>query len=240
MFLRFGISLKIARQFFDQLAVVGWSYVFSHAWAPVTFLASSSDWFIWLSERFVIRQSIYFVSGLTCVTSQIWPFPFRKEVILHKPAKRREFPSTLDPHVELFYGDRCLYFQLSPQVRESKTVLDSGFLAVYPGFWILCQWNFLSVFQSLVVFRIPWAISRIPQAKFPGLWIAQAKFPGVKIPQVKFPGIWDPNSLTWGHNFVSPSNFPQFCCCAKKNFFCYLFLNKITFIFLNLSDFRSV
>ena len=175
MFLRFGISLKIARQFFDQLAVVSWSYVFSHAWAPVTFLASSSDWFIWLSERFVIRQSIYFVSGLTCVTSQIWPFPFRKEVILHKPAKRREFPSTFDPHVELFYGDCCLYFQLSPQVRESKTVLDSGLLAVDPGFWILCQWNFLSGFQSLVVLRIPWVISRIPEAKFPGFRIPQAK-----------------------------------------------------------------
>ena len=123
----------------------------------------------------MIRQSIYFVSGLTCVTSQIWPFPFRKEVILHKPAKRREFPSTLDPHVKLFYGDRCLYFQLSPQVRESKTVLDSGFLAVDPGFWILCQWNFLSGFQTLVVLRIPWVISRIPEVKFPGFRIPQAK-----------------------------------------------------------------
>ena len=195
MFRRFGISLKIARQFFDQLAVVSWSYVFSHAWAPVTFLASSSDWFIWLSERFVIRQSIYFVSGLTCVTSQIWPFPFRKEVILHKPAKRREFPSTLDPHVELFYGDCCLYFQLSPQVRESKTVLDSGFLAVDPGFWILCQWNFLSGFQSLVVLRIlelypgflkqNFPDSGFHKQKVPGLWIPQAKFPGFKIPQAK-------------------------------------------------------
>ena len=183
VFPRFAISLKIARQFFDQLAVVSWSYVFSRVWTPLTFLASSSDWFIWLSVRFVMSQSTYFVSGLTCLTSQVWPFPYGKEITLHKPSKRREFPSTFDPHVELFYGDCYLYFQLSPQVRESKTVLDSGFLAVDPGFWILCQLNFLS---------------------------------------------------------VSPSNFPQFCCCAKNNFFCCLFLNKITFIFLNRSDFRSV
>ena len=228
MFLRFGISLKITRQFFDQLAVVSWSYVFSHAWAPVTFLASSSDWFIWLSERFVIRQSIYFVSGLTCLTSQIWPFPFGKEVILHKPAKRREFPSAFDPHVELVYGDCYLYFQLSPQVRESKTVLDSGFLAVDSGFRILCQWNFFSGYQSLVGFRTPWVVSRIPQVKFPGFGIPKAKIS---------------QNLGSGFPYMRPKlrlAFEQFCGCEKNNFFCYLFPNKITFIFLNCSDFRSV
>ena len=58
----------------------------------------------------------------------------------------------------------------------SKGIQDSlEFLAVDPGFWILCQWNFLSGFQSLVVLRIPWVISRIPEAKFPGFRIPQAK-----------------------------------------------------------------
>ena len=156
---------------------MNWSYVFSRVWTSVTFFASSSDWFIWLSVRFVISQSIYSGSSLTCLTSQNWPNRFGKQVILHKPAKRREFPSAFDPRVELVCGDCYLYFQLSPQVRESKTVLGSGFLAVDSGFRILSQWNFHSGYQSLVGFRTPWAVSRIPQAKFPAFQIPQAKFP---------------------------------------------------------------
>ena len=155
VFPRFAISLKISRQFFDQLAVVSWSYVFLRFWTPVTFLASSSDWFIWLSERFVIRQSIYFVSGLTCLTSQIWPFPFGKEVILHKPAKRREFPSAFDPHVELVYGDCYLYFQLSPQ--------DSlGFWIPRRGLWIPDSLSMEFLFRIPIVSRIPDSLSCIP------------------------------------------------------------------------------
>ena len=44
----------------------------------------------------------------------------------------------------------------SPLVRKSKTVSDSGFLAVDSGFQVLdfslCQWNLDSGFQSLVGF----------------------------------------------------------------------------------------
>ena len=144
---------------------------------PVTFLASGSHWFIWLSARFVISSSIYSGSGLTCLTSQNWPNPFGKEVILHKTTKRREFPSAFDPRLELVFGDCYLYFQLSPQVRESMTVLDSGFLAVDSGFRFLCQWNFHSGYQSLVGFWIPWAVFRILQAKFPRFQIPQGKIP---------------------------------------------------------------
>ena len=42
---------------------------------------------------------------------------------------------------------------ISPHVRKSKTVLDFGFHAVDSGFW------------SLVGFRIPWAVSLVPQTK---------------------------------------------------------------------------
>ena len=59
----------------------------------------------------------------------------------------------------------------SPNVRESKTVLDSGFHAVDSTFQLLdsslCQWNLDSGFQSLVGFRIPGAVFRIAKPKIP-------------------------------------------------------------------------
>ena len=46
----------------------------------------------------------------------------------------------------------------SPRVRESRTLLDSGFHAVDSGFQLLvlglCQWNLDSGFQLLVGVRI--------------------------------------------------------------------------------------
>ena len=67
----------------------------------------------------------------------------------------------------------------SPHVRESKTILDSGFHAVDSGIpdttgfllWILWQWNSDSRIQSLLGFRIPCSFRiekpRIPKSGFP-------------------------------------------------------------------------
>ena len=50
-------------------------------------------------------------------------------------------------------------YHSSPNVRESRAVLDSGFHAVDSRFHVvdsgLCQWNVDSGLQSLVRFRIP-------------------------------------------------------------------------------------
>ena len=68
---------------------------------------------------------------------------------------------------------------LSSYVRESKTVLDSGFEAWNSIFQeldsSLCRWNLDSGFQSLVGFRILSAVFRIPQAKFS--WTLEPRFP---------------------------------------------------------------
>ena len=59
----------------------------------------------------------------------------------------------------------------SPHVRESKTVLDSGFQAVDSGFHVLgsrlCQWNLDSEIQSLDRFRIPCTVFQISMHTIP-------------------------------------------------------------------------
>ena len=52
--------------------------------------------------------------------------------------------------------------ETSPLERESKTVLDCGFHPLNPGFKALD-----SRFQSVVRFRIPWFVFRIPKPKIP-------------------------------------------------------------------------
>ena len=69
---------------------------------------------------------------------------------------------------------------VSPYVRESKTVLDSGFQALDSS---LCQWDLDSEFQYLgripdswAVFWFPQAnISRILESKFPYMYPAKQK-----------------------------------------------------------------
>ena len=55
---------------------------------------------------------------------------------------------------------------ISLHIRESKTVLDSGFHDTDSGLQVLdssiCQWNLDSGLQSLEGFRIRWAVFRIP------------------------------------------------------------------------------
>ena len=64
-----------------------------------------------------------------------------------------------------------LYLFAACKASESKTVLDSGFHVVDSRFQVLdsslCQWNLDSGFQSLVGFRIPWAVFRIPKPGIP-------------------------------------------------------------------------
>ena len=66
---------------------------------------------------------------------------------------------------------RILKCLVSPHIRKSNIVLDSGFHAVNSGFQVLdsslCQWNLNSVFQSLLGFRTPWAVFRIPKPRIP-------------------------------------------------------------------------
>ena len=54
--------------------------------------------------------------------------------------------------------------------------MDSGFQVLD---FSLCQWNLDSGFQSLVGFRVPCAVSRIPQEKIPRIPGSTSKqFPG--------------------------------------------------------------
>ena len=59
-------------------------------------------------------------------------------------------------------------YTVAPCIRESKTVLDSAFHAVDSWFQVLDSslflWNLDSGFQSLVGFRIPWAVFGIPDS----------------------------------------------------------------------------
>ena len=70
----------------------------------------------------------------------------------------------------VFLCFRSSYSQ-SLHVRESRAVLDSGIHAEDSGFQVLdsriCQWNLDFGFQSLVGFRIPWTVLRIPNPRIP-------------------------------------------------------------------------
>ena len=82
----------------------------------------------------------------------------------------------------------------SPHVRESKTVLDSGFLDADSGSGFR---NLDSCFQSLVGFWIPWAVFRIPK---PGILDSTSTiFPDFEFYKQKFPGlIQNLGSIAWG------------------------------------------
>ena len=73
-----------------------------------------------------------------------------------------------------------------PHVRKSKTVFDSRFHVTDSGFQLLdcslCQWNFYSSFQSLVGFRFPWAVFRIPKPRIPDSTSKNFSDYGIRIP----------------------------------------------------------
>ena len=80
--------------------------------------------------------------------------------------------------------------ETSPLERESKTVLDCGFHPLNPGFKALD-----SRFQSVVQFRIPWFVLRIPKPKIPeSTNISRILDSGFH--KQKFPGFQNPR-LSW-------------------------------------------
>ena len=89
----------------------------------------------------------------------------------------------------------------SSHVRESKTVLDSGFYAMNSGFQVLdsslCQWHLGSGFKSLEGLRIP----------KPRIVDSTSNFPDSGFHQQKFLGFRNPHSLTRGELEVKEGNF---------------------------------
>ena len=84
---------------------------------------------------------------------------------------------------------------ISPLVRESKTLLDSGFHAVDSGFQLLDSRSF-SVelgFQIRIVRGIPDSYTCIPDSK--------AQDSGFQMQ--KFPGFRNPDSFTWCDSFMN-------------------------------------
>ena len=95
--------------------------------------------------------------------------------------------------------DICLLHQLfplfytSPNVRESKTLFDSGFHAVDSRFQVLNYRFFASGSWISIIIGIPDFLRSILDYKNPGFWI-----PKFQIPRQKLPGFWYSDSLMWG------------------------------------------
>ena len=90
---------------------------------------------------------------------------------------------------------QCIFMsKLKSSRRQDSLGSWIGFHAVDSGFKVrdssFCQWNLDPVFQSLVGFRISWAVFRIPKPRIP---VSTTK----NVPDT---GIWIPlhGALTWG------------------------------------------
>ena len=95
--------------------------------------------------------------------------------------------------------DICLLHQLfplfytSPNVRESKTLFDSGFHAVDSRFQVLNYRFFASGSWISIIIGIPDLLRSILDYKNPGFQI-----PEFQIPKQKLPGFWYSDSVMWG------------------------------------------
>lgn len=108
----------------------------------------------------------------------------------------------------------------SPHVKEFQTVLDSGSEPWIPA---LCHWNFDSGFPSLVGFRIPQAVFRIPKPKIPAFTtkisrIQESGFPSIGRSAVKFTSYQQIRLIkvaAWVSGQIGASN-SQFWKCGAK------------------------
>ena len=102
-------------------------------------------------------------------------------------------------------------FNLSTHVRESKTVLDSGFHAVDSspgiGFWMFCQWNWESGFQSLVGCLD--SFSRIPNPKAKDSKFQSKNLLNSGFHKENFLEFRNPHSLTCGETSIPPPPRPS-------------------------------
>ena len=95
--------------------------------------------------------------------------------------------------------DICLLHQLFPlfytlpNVRESKTLFDSGFHAVDSRFQVLNYRFFASGSWISIIIGIPDLLRSILDYKNPGF-----RIPEFQIPKQKLPGFWYSDSLMWG------------------------------------------
>ena len=87
-------------------------------------------------------------------------------------------------------------------VRESKKVLDSGFQVMDSS---LCHWNLDTGFQSLMRFRIPWAVFRIPKPRIPDSTCKFFLDSGCHSKNF-------PDSLTWGDIYSILKPMKLFLC----------------------------
>ena len=91
---------------------------------------------------------------------------------------------------------------MSPHVRESKTLLESGFHAVDSGFQLQD-----SRLELLVGFRISTPVFRIPRPMIPDSTSKNCQDSGFQMQ--KFPRFRNPDSFTWGERL---SDFSIFLC----------------------------
>ena len=102
------------------------------------------------------------------------------------------------------------------------------------GLWILCQWNSGSGFQSLMAFRIPWAVA-VFQIPSPGFRILQQKFAGFLIlpdggilwcwPQATFPLVRTGNKIDWTLYMYSVHSYHVLTLIFKQNVSALTFLS---------------
>ena len=108
-------------------------------------------------------------------------------------------------------------------VRESNTVLDSGFQVLD---FSLCKWNLDSRLQSLVGFRITWAVFRIPKPRIPDS--TSKNFTHSAFHEQQFSGIGFPLHMVNSRQIIGTKKVP----CKENSFLlvishCYLSFESI-------------